>query len=255
MKIVVCVKPVKAGLVYPEGAGGEEYVLNPYDLYALENALELKKHVKCTVTCLCMGAQKAKPMLTKALAMGADDAVLLNDNAFIGSDTVATTYVLSKAVRNLGGADLVVCGDRSIDGETGQVVFGLGEQLGYVCVSRMESLSLSEEGAAIASQREKDAVERVSFRLPAVVSYADFQLKQPTISLMALKRAKSREITVWGSEDIGADASKCGTDGSKTKVLNVKSEWSKKKGVQVGGMPCEKASMLLDIVLRRAAVR
>jgi len=225
--------------------------MNPYDLYALERVIELKKQTGSTVICLSMGAESSEALLTKALAMGVDEAILLTDQAYVGSDTVATAYILSRAIKKIGGVDMVICGDRSIDGETGQVVYGLSESLNYNGVSRIDSITSVARSWAVAEQRGDGEVRRIKIRLPAVVSFCEFQLGQPDISLLALKRAKRREITRWGFRDIGADTAKCGVEGSKTKVLDVKNSWVKKESICPGGTAFDKVSAVVDVILGR----
>lgn len=248
MRIVVCIKPVKSELVYPNELRNESYLMNPYDLYALESCIELKKQMDCKIICLCMGPKDSEYMLTKALAMGADDAVLLNDKEFIGSDTVATTYILSKAISMIGNIDMVVCGEKSIDGETGQVVFGLSERLNYLCISGSESIIEVNEEQIVCKINNKDTTTSVSLKFPIVISFNNFKLKQPNISLLALKKAKKKEIIVWGASEIKVDVSKCGTNGSKTKVLNINSEIKKKGKAVIEGTITDKAKLILDIV-------
>ena len=251
MKIAVCVKPVKTELVYPGEGRKEAYAFNPFDLFALERALELKAMAGCELVCVSMGAVGAQGLMAKTLAMGADDAVLLSDAAFAGSDTVATSYALARAIKAIGGIALVVCGERSIDGETGQVVYGLGEELGFLCVPGAERFLSADGGLAVAEQRGHGTTNRIRFSLPAVVAFCDFQLRQPVISLMALKRARRRQITVWGPDDIGADRARCGLGGSKTKVLNIKSELQKKGGACLEGTTVDKVSAILGVILDR----
>lgn len=255
MKIAVCVKPIKTDLVYPNEGRKEACVINPYDLFALENALELKKRAGCELICICMGAMSAQYLMTKMLAMGADDAVLLSDSAFAGSDTVATSYILAKAIRAIGDVDMVICGERSIDGETGQVAYGLGEELEIQCIPRAEKFLEADGRFAIIEQRGRRMINKVRFSLPAVISFCDFQLRQPDISLIAIKRAKLKEIKVWGPEAIGADKAKCGLGGSKTKVVNIRSELQKKCGARVEGTTFDKVSVILDVILDRSSLR
>lgn len=251
MKIVVCIKPVKSELIFPNEARNEAFVINPYDLYALEKCIKLKEQIDCRIICVCMGPKDSEYMLTKALAMGADEVVLLSDAAFIGSDTVATTYILSRAVSKLGGVDLVVCGDKSVDGETGQVVYGISERLKWFCISKVENIIELNKEQIILQRKDNDVKATVRFSMPAVISFYDFKLNQPNISLVALKKAKHKGINVWGANDLEADAGKCGTNGSKTKVLDIKSEFTKKDSIVVEGTMTDKVKLVLDIVYGR----
>ena len=136
MKILVCIKQVpdaKDVRLDPEtntlAREGVQSVINPYDSHALEEAVRLKDEYSATVTVLTMGPPQAEDILRQAIACGADDAVLVSDRAFAGSDTLATTYTLANAINKIGGADLVLCGKQAIDGDTAQVGPGLAVRL------------------------------------------------------------------------------------------------------------------------------
>ncbi|NLN66316.1 MAG: electron transfer flavoprotein subunit beta/FixA family protein, partial [Clostridiaceae bacterium] len=128
MKIVVCVKQVPAtsdAKIDPETKRivreGLKSILNPFDTYAIEEAVQLRDKFGGEVIVLSMGPEKATRVLREAISVGADRAVLLSDRAFGGSDTWATSYVLAKAIEKIGDVDLVICGKQAIDGDTAQV--------------------------------------------------------------------------------------------------------------------------------------
>ncbi|MDR2713806.1 MAG: hypothetical protein LBB91_11920 [Clostridiales bacterium] len=248
MRIVVCIKPVKSELVYPNEERQESLVMNPYDLYALESCLTLKQETECEIICLCMGPRQSEGMLTKAFAMGADKAILLNDSHFGGSDTVATTYILSQAIQKIGQVDIVAFGEKSIDGETGQVVHGLSEMLGYPCLCHIESLEKEDDTGLILSQNDGQYQLKLRAKLPLAISFCEFRLSQPDISLLALKRARQKEVTIWNAADIGVDLAYCGLSGSKTQVLNVKNELIKKSNTILEGLAKDKTNSLLRII-------
>ncbi|MDY3249597.1 MAG: electron transfer flavoprotein subunit beta/FixA family protein [Candidatus Choladocola sp.] len=128
MKIIVCMKQVPAGTrvdIDPETGAMKrmsgETRTNPYDLFALEAALQLREKAGGTVTVLTMGPPQAESMMRDAYTMGADDAVILSDRKFAGADVLSTSYVLSQGIQVLGGADLIICGRQTTDGDTAQV--------------------------------------------------------------------------------------------------------------------------------------
>lgn len=250
MKIVVCVKPVKTELVYSDEKRDETFVMNPYDLYALKKCLDIKKETNCSITCICMAPKSSEYILVKALAMGVDSAVLLSDAAFSGSDTVATTYILSRAIKKIGGVDIVVMGQRSIDGETGQVVLGIAERLGYPCITRANELMEITPSTVIVNYTKNDFKFNAKVEVPFVLAFKDFELSQPDISLLALKRAQKKEIIVWDSRQLDADISKCGVKGSRTKVVNIKSEIVKKVAEELNGTVAEKAEFIIRMALK-----
>ena len=118
--------------------------MNPFDLYAVEEAVRIKEQLGGEVTALSMGPESAKMSLIEALSMGADKAVLLCDRAYAGSDTWATSYALAKAIEKIGGVDLVICGKHAVDGDTAQVGPGIAAKLDIIQatnVSKVEEVS------------------------------------------------------------------------------------------------------------------
>ena len=136
MKILVCMKQVPAGTkvdIDPETGAMKRMSgatrTNPYDLFALETALRIREQQGGTVTVLTMGPPQAEEMMRDAYTMGADDAVILSDRKFAGADVLATSYALSQAIQVLGGADLILCGRQTTDGDTAQVGPAIAEHL------------------------------------------------------------------------------------------------------------------------------
>ncbi|QUH28434.1 electron transfer flavoprotein subunit beta/FixA family protein [Vallitalea guaymasensis] len=220
MRIVMCIKPVKKELVYKENEHLENLVINPYDLYALQNIIEMKKE-GTEIICISMGPEGAKEALRRCIALGVDDVIHLSDKHFAGADTIATSYVLKKAIEKIGDVDLICCGQKTVDGETGQVVYALSEQLGMPCIAQVETImDLSVENASI--ERENgECIEKLKVRLPAVISYRNCTTIYKKINLLRLKRAKNKEIVVWNRNDLEIDRSMCGLKGSKTIVQDV----------------------------------
>ena len=222
--------------------------MNPYDLYALEQCIALKKKINCTVYCICLGPESAESILRKTFAMGADEAIHICDKAFAGSDTVATSYILYKALTKLMPFDLIVCGNKTIDGETGQVASGLAERLDMDCISDMLSISCENENEILAEQNSEDNCNVIRLDLPAVVSFDNFTTKHPKISLIAMKKAKNKSIAKLGINDINADKTLCGLSGSKTQVLNIKDKMAKKTSEIVPDDPEEQAKLIISMM-------
>lgn len=136
MKIIVCMKQVPAGTkvdIDPQTGAMKRLSgttrTNPYDLFALETALQIREKLGGTVTVLTMGPAQAEEMMRDACTMGADDAVILSDRKFAGADVLATSYVLSQGIQVLGGADLIICGKQTTDGDTAQVGPAIAEHM------------------------------------------------------------------------------------------------------------------------------
>ena len=155
-----------------------------------------------------------------ALAMGADQAILLTDPAFRGGDTLATSYTLAAAVRKLGEVDLIVCGKQAIDGDTGQVGPGLAERLGLPQVTFAIGLEISDHRLR-ARRVLDDFFEIVEVRLPAVVTVVK-QINEPRYpSMRNVLKAKRAEVAKWSVAELEADTSQTGFDGSPTTVIKV----------------------------------
>ena len=251
MKIVVCIKPVNKELVFQNQNDDEPFMINPYDLYALEQCIELKKRTNAVITCLCMGSQRASSLLTAAIAMGADEGVLVNDPAFAGSDTVATSYILSKAIEAIGMPDMIICGEKTIDGETGQVVFGLAKRINFTPFSKVKSLETVQDGKVIAIQEKENQMLMVELRTPVLCAFSDFSLKQSNYSLMAWKLAKRKDITILTRNELDIDLSRCGLNGSRTKVCEIEQKLKRKEPEVIEGSVKEMARSIIAIIMGR----
>lgn len=250
MNIVVCVKPVRTELVFQNEQSSEAFVMNPYDLFALEKCIELKKKQELKITCICMGAKGAESLLRKAIAMGVDEAVLVNDKAFAGSDTVATSYIMAKAIQKIGDVDLIVCGEKTIDGETGQVAYGIAERLNIHTISKVDELLDVTDEKITLIRKSETLCSKLRVALPVLAITSDFRLYHPKVSLLGLKKAKRKEILCWGIDELKADDSKCGLTGSRTKVENIKSDLIKKEFVVLEGSATDIANKMLSAILR-----
>lgn len=245
MNVVVCIKAVKSTLVFSDSDCEETYFFNPYDLRALEECIKMKSLQKITITCMLMGPNDTTSILEKCLAMGADQVVLLNDDCFAGSDTIATSYILSKGIQDLGKCDMIVCGEKTIDGETGQVVFGLGERLGIPVVTNVfELISVTEEQWS-ACVKEHERVNKLTGKFPVVLAISEFSTTYPKISLLAMKRAKAKPLFVKGASQIDADPKKCGMQGSRTRVVNTSRCFAERNQEEIKGSTEEKVSFIL----------
>lgn len=230
MQIVVCIKAVKSELLGSTIDRSETYSINPYDLYALEQCLLLKKqNPDCHIMVLCMGSMECERLLRQVLAMGADDTALISDPGMAGSDTLATSYILSKAITHCGQVDVVACGKKTVDGETGQVVYGITERLRYHFLENVRTLSEYTDKELLLERSKECNIEKVKLHLPAVISFENFTLKQPFVSLVARKKAKTANIPVWNLQSLSCDETKCGLDGSRTKVIYADKRIKKKE--------------------------
>lgn len=228
MEITVCIKQVPETTsvrINPETntlmREGVESIINPFDEFALELALELKELHDAHVTVLSMGPPQAESALREALARGVDDVVLLSDRAFAGSDTWATSYVLAQAIRRLPDSpDLILFGKQAIDGDTAQVGPGVSEFLDYPLITYATSLVV--DGAQFSAETLMDeGVDVIEGSFPAVVTVSKGSSAPRFASLRGWMNASSAEIPVWGAADIAADLTQTGLDGSPTRVKEI----------------------------------
>ena len=201
---------------------GVPSIINPFDMYAIEEALRLKERAGGgTVTVMSMGPPQVDASLRDAIAMGVDDAVLLSDRAFAGSDTWATSYTLAAGIRKRGAFDVVLCGKQAIDGDTGQVGPGVAQLLDVPQVTHVRRIEVAADGAAEVERLMEDGTDVLRVKLPAVFSVVK-EINEPRLpSLKGKMRAKKAEITVWRSSDLEVDAAELGLDGSPTRVIRI----------------------------------
>lgn len=235
MHIVVCIKQVPDSAqirVHPVTntimRQGVPTIINPYDLFALEEALRLRDRLGGEVTVLTMGPPMAEDSLRKALSFGADRAVLLTDRCFAGSDTLATTYALSTAIRKIGDTwgppKIVFTGKQTIDGDTAQVGPGVAKRLGLTqltYVARIAELDL-DAGAITVERRAEGGVQLLLSRLPVLITMLEGTNEVRRGSMEQALRAARAEVVRWSAADAGiADLMQCGLRGSPTVVKSV----------------------------------
>ena len=227
MTIVVCIKQVPdtaevrinpdTGTLIREGVPS---IINPFDMHAIEAGLQMKEKVGGKVSVLTMGPPQAETALREAVAMGADEAVLLSDRAFAGSDTWATSFTLSKAIGKMG-ADVIICGKQAIDGDTAQVGPETAEFLNIPHISYVRKIE-EVSGNSIKVQRMMDeGYDVVEAAFPVLITVVR-ELNEPRLpSLKGKMAAKKAEIKKWSSADIMADENDLGLKGSPTQVKNI----------------------------------
>lgn len=209
-------------------------VMNPADESALERALQLRDQWGGQVTVLTMGPKRAEGTLREALSRGADKAVLLTDSRFAGADTLVTAHCLAKAVDALGGFDLILCGRRAVDGETGQVGPMLASMLDIPCCANVTAIEGNDP--LTASQLTEDGVKQWEMKLPALVTFCEWSYRLRLPTLTGLRKARTAEVVKLTPDDLGIDAKECGLKASPTRVIHVSAR-------PVGVRPCRKVSL------------
>lgn len=196
-------------------------MVNPADASALEMAYQLKKENGNGgfIRAISMGPKSAEDALKQAAHQGADRLILLSDSLYAGSDTYATAKILSKAILETGGFDLVLCGRKSIDGETGQVGPQLSVQLGVPCLTNVINIKLSFPGILCKRLTEK-GIDEIYLPIPAVVTLCENKLEHKP-ALAELRRAKEIKIEKISNDKLKLDIFESGLRGSKTRVRKI----------------------------------
>jgi electron transfer flavoprotein beta subunit len=228
MDIVVCVKQVpdtnevkideEKGTLIREGVPS---IINPEDKVALEEAVRLKEEFGGKVTVISMGPPQAKDALIEAYAMGADQAILLSDRKFAGSDTWATAYTLSQAIKEVGDYDLIFCGRQAIDGDTAQVGPQVAENLDIPQITYVMDLNI-EGKKVIAKRKLEDGYSIIETTQPVLLTVLDDlnYPRYPSIKRIIDAFNNKNTINVWTAEDFTVDENKLGLDASPTQVYD-----------------------------------
>ncbi len=252
MNIIVCIKQVpdtndvkidpKTNTLIREGV---KSVINPFDENAIEEAVRLKEAHGGKVTVITMGPPQATEALKTAIAMGADEAILISDRAFAGADTWATSYTLSQAIKKVGSFDLVLFGKQAIDGDTAQVGPGVAEFLDIPQITF--AIKIDIDGGTIKVKRQlEESAEIVETKMPAAVTVIK-QINEPRLpSLKGQMRAKKAEIPVWTAEMIMAEPENIGLKGSPTQVVRIFTPPPRGNSEMLEGTPEEMAVKLFN---------
>ncbi len=256
MHIAVCMKQVPDSAqirVHPVTntimRQGVPTIINPYDLFAIEEALRLRDQLGGEVTVLTMGPPSAEDSLRKALSFGVDRAVLLTDRFFAGADTLATTYALATALRKIGAefgpADIVFTGKQTIDGDTAQVGPGVAKRLGLIqltYVSKINSVD-AEKRLIEVERRAEGGVQQLQSRLPCLITILEGVNEIRVGSLTDALKAARAKIVKWSAQEAGVeDITKCGLRGSPTivkKVFAPQPRAQKAELIELGEQPGE----------------
>jgi len=196
--------------------GAAPLVINPWDEYAVEEALLLRDKHGGAVIAISVGPEESLMALKHAVAMGCDEAIRVWDESFVGSDTLATSYVLAQAIRAVGDVDLILMGSLAINGQTGQTGAALARRLGWPSLMYTINIAdLDPGGATITVERlVEEGRQVVSASLPAVVGTTKGINEPRYTSFMGIRKAAKMEYPQWSADDIGAELEKTGLSGS-----------------------------------------
>jgi len=258
MHVVVCVKqtPDSAAKMGVEGGkvswGDSGLVVNPWDDYAIEEAVRLKEKHGGKATAISMGPESAKEALKTCLAMGCDEAILISDPALKGSDALVTSTVLARAIEKLGDVEIALFGKQAIDGDTGLVPIAVARRLGWAPLTY--SIKIAELDAAAKTIRVERLLEEgkqiVTSKLPAVIGTVK-DINEPRYpTFMGIRKAAKATIPTWTAADLGCDPAKIGGAGSATHWPVIRALPARQGTVElIEGTPEEIAVKLADKLL------
>ncbi len=232
VRMIVCCKQVPDPEAPPESfridpernrivlTPGVSAVIDPYAERALEAALRVKDAQGGKITVLSLGTNLLPDVVRKPLSMGADELILLDDEAFAGGDSWSTAYALSMAIKKIGDYDLIFCGRQASDWDAGQVGPGIAEMLGLPLVTTARKITAGN-GKATVDKITDDGYEVVEVSLPALITVSNEvgEPRYPTIK--GIMGARKKEPVIWKPDDIGAESSRIGAAGCRTKMVKL----------------------------------
>lgn len=263
MHVIVCIKQTPdtaAKIDVKDGHvtwGDAALVVNPWDEYAIEEAIRLKEKHGGKVTAISMGPESAKEALKTCLAMGCDEAILLSDPAFKGSDATATASVLAAAIGKLGTADMAIVGKQAIDGDTGLTAIAVAALLGWsplTFVSKIAELDPAARSLQV-ERLQEEGKQICAARLPAVLSVVK-DINEPRYpSFMGIRKAAKAVIPQWAAADLGMDPATVGAPGSTVKWPAIYPPPALEANVEMlDGTPEEIASKLADRLMANKVI-
>ena len=255
MNIIVCIKQVPDTTnvrIDPETntliREGVESIINPFDMYAIEEAIRTKEKLGGKVIAISMGPPQAEQALREAISLGVDEAVLVSDRAFAGSDTWATSYTLAAAIKKLGDFDIIFCGKQASDGDTAQVGPGISVHLDMPQVTYVKKIEEFSDGKARVERMTEEGYEVIETPLPALLTVVK-EINEPRMpSLKGKMKAKSAEVKKITAKDLEVEESCLGLNGSPTQVIKIFTPQPRSGGEIINGSTDEVVTKLLDIL-------
>ncbi len=219
-------------------------IINPFDLYALEEALRLKEQYGGKVTAISMGPPQVETALRDCVAMGVDEIYLITDRKFAGADTWATSLTLTEAIRKIGAYDLIIMGQQAIDGDTAQVGPGVAAHMDIPQTCFVRKVVEVDEKSITIERLMEEGFDTVKMNLPALITVVK-EINTPRLpSLRGKRNARKAELKVLTAADLELDEANIGLNGSPTQVIKIFSPQIEKKGEKYEVEP-EKAAEIL----------
>jgi electron transfer flavoprotein beta subunit len=255
MNIIVCIKQVPETTevrINPETntliREGVKSIINPFDMYAIEEGVRLKERFGGKATVITMGPPQAEAALREALSMGMDEGILVSDRAFAGSDTWATSYTLASTIKKIAVFDIILCGKQASDGDTAQVGPGISAHLDIPQVTYVKKIEEIKDTSVKVERMTEEGFEIVESPLPVVLTVVK-EINEPRIpSLRGMMKAKQAKITHWTAKDIEAVSENIGLTGSPTQVVKIFTPTPRQGGQMLKGEPQELAEKIVALL-------
>lgn len=253
MHILVCIKQVPGTTnvqIDPEKGTlkreGVEAIINPFDEYAIEEAVRLKEKVGGKVTVITMGPPQAESALRQAISVGCDEAILVGDRAFAGADTWATSYAISTAIKTIGDFGVIFCGKQATDGDTAQVGPSVAEMLNIPHIAYVRKIEEVTENSIKVQRMMEDGYDLIEAPVPCLLTVVK-EINTPRIpSLRGKMAAKKAVIKQLNAQTINADTKKTGLAGSPTQVKKIFTPPQRKGGQRFEGEAQDVAAQLVQ---------
>lgn len=233
---------------------GVEAIINPFDTFAVEEAVRLKEAHGGTVTVLTMGPPQAADALRQAISVGADRAVLVSDRAFAGADTLATSYTLAAAIRKTGPCDIIIAGKQTLDGDTGQVGPEVAVHLNLPFATYVKKIEHSGNGSLRVERLVEDGYEVLELPVPCLITVVK-EINEPRLpSLRGIMAAKKAEIETMTADQLGEDPARFGLSGSPTQVVETYVPEREKQAVVLSGTVEHQVDSLVKMLKEAGAI-
>ena len=256
MNIIVCIKQVPDTTdikIDPETntliREGVKSIINPFDLYAIEEAIRLKEQHGGKITAISMGPPQVESALRESVALGVDEIILLTDRKFAGADTWATSLTLAEAIKRIGDYDLILFGQQAIDGDTAQVGPGVATHLKIPQAGFVRKIESVIDNHIVVQRLMEDGYDRIEMTLPVALTVVK-EINTPRLpSLRGKRNAKKTELKIMTADDLQLDENNIGLNGSPTQVIKIFSPELRKEG-EKHELPAEELAEILYTKLK-----
>jgi len=255
MKIVVCVKqvpstnevrldPVTNTII----RDGKKSVINPFDTYAIEQAVQIKEKVGGEVIAISMGIPAAERLLRDAQSRGVDKSILLSDRSFAGADTLATAYTLSLGIKKLGHVDLIICGKMAVDGDTAQIGPELAENLGIPHITEVCEIIDIDKNEIVCRKLTDKGMQKLRARLPVLITVVK-DINMPRLpSIPSVMFSLTAPFEIYNAATLEADGERIGLSGSPTQVVKTYVPQRANEAVTIKGDTASQAEKIADLI-------